>query len=166
MKGYNSWGESTREFEFDQKRRLFHLFEADFTAPRPSKGREIKLISVDAKTGIASTKVVAGATDFPSSFAYDSKTDKLLMATTIAADDSKSTAASFKFFVVDPDTAEASLVGTTTPSSTESEPAHYAGFFSSYEERSEEAHVVYRLGYKSVATQTSPGKVTCSCTTL
>ena len=68
-------GESTREFMFDSKRKLFHYIDANFTAnggSRPADGRDMYLYSVDPVAGTTEKKTVSGAKDFPVGYVFHS----------------------------------------------------------------------------------------------
>lgn len=61
-------GESTREFMFDSKRKVFYYVDANFTAnggARPAGGREMYLYTVDPVSGSTQKQTVSGAVDFP-----------------------------------------------------------------------------------------------------
>ena len=172
-------GESTREFLWDNKRKLFYYFDANFTAnggARPENGREVYMYSVNPATGDVQKSVLQGATDFPTGYAMRSD-GHVVIATEHFESNDKMTG--FSFWDVDPESSKADLIGTNnrgtlsskrekfthetqtklyfsllTPGTTESDPNFYAGFHRSI---SADGTEVYRFGYELVTTQQNQG---------
>jgi hypothetical protein len=153
----NPADETTREWIFDDTRRVFYYLDANFTAnggTRPSTGRPIYLYSVDAETGIGSKLTVQGAVDYPVGQACEGGV--LYMATLSYTG---STAVGYNFYSLDPVSARATLLGSTRKGSDESDPAFYSGYFRAI---SSDLQTFYRLGYKYVTAQDTMGL--CSST--
>ncbi len=153
--GYNNWGESTRDFAFDPKRKLFYALDVNFTgtgATRPAGGRPITLSKIDPATGATThVAVTGGPTDYVSGYAYHSASGRLHCAAD-AYDGDKVTGSTF--FYVDPDTGKAEVLGTLARSGQEDDPSTYGGFHRAV---SDDGGKAFRLGYRSVVSQAGPG---------
>lgn len=153
--GFNAWGEITREFVFNPQKEVFYYLEANFTVPRPSSGRQLRLYTVDPKSGQATSQIVQGAVDFPSGFAFDEASGKLVVATwrvgQSAPPGGQDTPVGYNFYTIDPSTAAATKIGATAGIA---DADAYAGYFQTC---SLGAGLCYRLGYFNVTTQTNPG---------
>lgn len=149
----NPADETTREFLFDPDKLVFYYLDANFTAgggDRPSKGREIYLYTIDAKTGKASKQTVTGATDYPTGQSIGSAGD-IIMATEAYTADVQS---GWNYYSVNPATGKALLVGSVARGASEDDDGFYAGY---HRVASKDGKTLYRLGYKKVTVQQEQG---------
>mmetsp|Transcript_28096 Transcript_28096/g.45235 ORF Transcript_28096/g.45235 Transcript_28096/m.45235 type:complete len:517 (-) Transcript_28096:123-1673(-) len=149
-------GESTREFLWDTKRKLFYYFDANFTAnggARPAGGRDTYLVSVDPTTGQAKPMLVEGAKDYPTGYALHE--DGHVRMATEAWDNAGKSVVGYHFYSVDPEEAKATLLASNVKGSGESgNPEFYAGYHRGV---SVDGSSVYRLGYEEVTQMTTQG---------
>lgn len=148
-------GESTREFMFDSKRKLFYYVDANFTAnggARPAGGREMYLYTVDPVGGTTHKQTVSGAVDFPVGYSYHAETDAIILG--VEKLTTNETLTGFDFFSLNPDTAVATRLSTISRGASESDPDYYSGF---HRHASIDGNTLYRLGYEMVKEQTGQG---------
>jgi len=149
-------GESTREFMFDSKRKVFYYVDANFTAnggERPESGREMYLYAVDPVSGATHKQTVSGAVDFPVGYTYHAETDTIIIGVE-QVNANETSVQGFDYFSLNPETAEATRLSTISRGSSETDPAFYAGF---HRHASVAGDIVYRLGYEEVSKQTGQG---------
>lgn len=114
--GYNTWGEMTRIFAYDNRRNLFYMIEANFTGPDPPPGQDpqrmVTFYSVDPTTGVATGKLLRGIYNFPTGFAYSCATDSIIVAVQRYA--INGTINGYLFYKIDPNTVIATFVSNTS----------------------------------------------------
>lgn len=149
VKDYDAglYGESTRVFPFDPTRGKFFFFDID--QQTASAHSEITMYALDPATGASTKTTVEGATGPVVSFAYHPESATIVLAVGSRND------SSVAFFSVDLDSAKALALGSVSRGASESDSAaYYAGYIT---EVNSAKSSVYRLGYKSVTTGTTPG---------
>jgi len=148
-------GESTRPFLWDSTRKLFYYLDANFTAnggDRPAAGREAFIYSVDPVTGKSQRTTITGATDFPTGFAM-SDSGAVLFATENFDEDTTDTTG-YKFYSMNPETANAKFLGSNSRGADEKSPSYYSGY---HRACSSDGQRVFRLGYEQVTKQIDQG---------
>ena len=144
--GYNTWGEDTRDFAFSPRHRRFYMFDVDYNGD----AKQITMSAINPDDG--STKT----TKLPISdiegevygYFFDHEMSKFVVST-LSNDGS-----SWEFFTVDPSSGKvAKLQGSVPRGKKDSDPNFYAGYFRLASSGTE----TYRLGYKDVTNQASPG---------
>lgn len=134
VQDYNTWGETTRIFSFDEKRKLFYLLEANFSTTPESN---LTLYAINPATGATTAQRVKGADYFPTAFYYHCGLDQIVMAT--QPFDQRSTLP-FSFYAVNPTTAQATFLSTAALNLGDA----YSGWFHTI---SSDGKAAYRLGY-------------------
>eukprot|EP00755_Sulcionema_specki_P004266 Sspe_Gene.29638::Locus_14191_Transcript_4_7_Confidence_0.364_Length_1921::g.29638::m.29638 len=134
------YGESTRLFTFDPKNGKF-LFADTAADSVPT------LYSIDATDG-SSTKqaITGGMKGYPVGYAFHPETGVFVVSTVDSG--------AFEVWGVDPATGKATLKRKIPRGATEGSADYYAGYMS---EVSADLSHLYRLGYREVTQQTSPG---------
>jgi hypothetical protein len=152
--GFKTWGETQRTFMYDRIHDQFFLLQANFTAP-PTPGddprRAIHLFTIDAVTGDVSVKLVTGADDLVTGYHFVPEQNTIVMATVYYTSNSQ-TEAGFKFYHVNPQTAQATLV--TQHKTTLEAAGKYDGWF---HEVSPDMKFAFRLGFEHILTQQNFG---------
>jgi len=141
------YGESTRVFPFDSKRQKFFFLDIvqQFASPTSS----ITLYGIDPATGSSTATPVKGATGFVMSFVYHPESGDMVMAVGSRSD------ATTKFYRVNLDTAEATLMASLPRGASEGDSAsYYAPYMSAV---GSDITQVLRLGYKQVTKGIGPG---------
>jgi hypothetical protein len=155
---YNNWGEPTRDFAYCPTRNVFYALDVHFTGAeqqRPSTGREVHLSTINPVDGtVVSQKVTGakGALDYVTGYAV-TETGLLHCASRVYNAAGNSTVGS-AFYLVNPEDGTATDLGQLDHQNKEDDPAFYGGYHRSVDVT---GHHAYRLGYKSVQQQTSPG---------
>ena len=149
VKDYDAglYGESTRQFPFDPTRGKFYFFDID--QQTASAQSTISMYALDPATGKSSETTVGGAAGPVVSFAYHPESASIVLAV------GNRTGSSVAFFSVDLDSAKAVSLGSVARGASENDSAaFYAGYVT---EVNAAKSSVYRLGYKSVTTGSTPG---------
>jgi hypothetical protein len=148
LNGFDSWEEIIRTFEWDEDRSMFYLLQANFTqgAKQPYA---IHLYTIDPVAGTVQSALVKGATEYSEvdvpGFVYSPKQRKIIMSTL----DTSAGNFTYRFYLVDPLTAVATLQSTYS-----SQQDSYVGWFHAC---SESGLMLYRVGFEDVVDQATPG---------
>ena len=163
-------GESTREFLWDPKRRVFYYLDANFTAnagERPAKGRPVYLYTVDPERATATSAVVKGASDFPTGYAMSGTGADIIMATLrVEGGAGSSNVTGYNFYRLTPSTASAVLIGQAPRGASEdADKTFYSGYHRAATTTAASTTSAFRFGYRSVTTQTGQGLCATTITT-
>ncbi len=157
VEGYNTWGESTRDFVYDPTRRAFYMLDVDFTKAAPSGGRPVVLYSINADTGATTNTSISEMKGYVYGYAFHEASGRIHAAvehgTTM---DDSSSRTGWSFYWIDVDSGKAThVVDVPVKDPTdESDAACYAGYHRGV---SSDGTQVMRLGFKSVVEQANPG---------
>ena len=155
---YNNWGEGTRDFAYDPNLNVFYALDVNFTGTqqqRPPSGRTVHLSTINPLDGTVVQQKVSGAKgalDYVTGYAVTEQ-GMIHCASVLYNTHGNSTIGS-SFYMINPEDATATDLGILEHHSKEDDPAYYGGYHRSVDVKGEQA---FRLGYKSVQTQTSSG---------
>lgn len=136
------FGGSTRLFSWDPAKARFVFADADYTAKGPAF--PLTVFSIDAATGVSTSKVVSGCAGEPLGMVFDTATSSLIIGTQDR--DSAS------FCSVDPDTGVAKALSKVARGSGETSDTFYAAYMSYAS-----SGIAYRVGHRQVSFGTDPG---------
>lgn len=144
VQDYNAklFGSSTRLFSWDPAKVRFVFADADYAAKGPAF--PLTIYSIDAATGVSTSKAVSGCAGEPLGMAFDKSTQRLIVAT-----QDKDSAF---FCSVNPDTGVAEKLSKVARGSGETSDTYYAAYMSYVS-----SGIAYRVGHRQVSFGTDPG---------
>lgn len=155
---YNNWGEGTRDFAYDPSRNVFYALDVNFTGTqqqRPLGGRDVYLSIINPLDGSVVEKKVTGAKgalDYVTGYAVTE--NGMIHCASRLYDENGTNIIGSSFYLIHPEDGSAKDFGTLKHTGKETDPAFYGGYHRSVDVTGTKA---YRLGYKSVVMQASPG---------
>eukprot|EP00010_Vexillifera_abyssalis_P007360 CAMPEP_0201548138 /NCGR_PEP_ID=MMETSP0173_2-20130828/4652_1 /ASSEMBLY_ACC=CAM_ASM_000268 /TAXON_ID=218659 /ORGANISM="Vexillifera sp., Strain DIVA3 564/2" /LENGTH=388 /DNA_ID=CAMNT_0047957419 /DNA_START=385 /DNA_END=1552 /DNA_ORIENTATION=- len=152
VKGYDTFGESTRMFLYNQAANVFYMLQANFTQPPQSPQdpkRPIHLYTVDPITGRTSQTLIENAQNQVTGLVYSHQQKSIIFATRWW-DSGKSVG--YKFYSLDPTCSQAKLLSSLRTTTMTQDP--WAGYISGL---SADGTILYRVGYQNAETGERPG---------